>query len=182
MENFPNCESTSYSTHKINQIIWKYNQLFSTLWYLLRDRFWLKNNDEIVNIQRWLANDNNQIFWNYFWATHSIMWELPHVAWWIDLESAHRCIRFMFSSGKSITISTNSYSDETPEWVVSLDKFYLWLEDFEREIFDEILLWINRIESEYFHSKSYRSTIQWIRALSKDEICKALNVVESTIN
>ena len=182
MEVFPNYESTSYSTYKVNQIILKYNELFSTFWYLLRNRFWLENDDVIVNIQRWLANDENQIFWNYFWATHSIMWELPSVSWWINLESAHRCIRFIFSSGKSITISTNSLPSKAPKWIASLDSFYLWLEDFEREIFDNILLWINRIESEYFRSKSYRSAIQWIRTLSKDEIFEALNIVQNPLN
>jgi hypothetical protein len=182
MENFPDHENTSYSVRKINQIIWSYNQLFRIFWYLLRDRFWLKNNDVIINIQRGLANDNNQIFWNYFWATHSTMWELSHVSWWIDLESAHRCIRFIFSSGKSITISTNSLPNKPPKWIVSLDNFYLWLEDFEREIFDEILLWINKIESEYFHSMFYQSTIQWIKVLSKDKILAALNVVEYPSN
>ncbi len=182
MESFPNLENIAYSTRKINQIIWKYNELFNTFWYLLRDRFWLKKNDVIVNIQRWLANDDNQVFWNYFWATHSIMWELQHISWWIDLESARRCIKFIFSSGKSITVSTNSLTNKTLDWVASLDTFYLWLEDFEREIFDEILLWINKIESEYFHSKSYKLAIQKIRTLSKDEIFTALNVIEYPIN
>lgn len=182
MEDFPSYENKSYYTCKINQIIWRYNQLFCIFWYLLRDRFWLKNNDIIVDIQRWFTNNNNQIFWNYFWATHNILWELSQFSWWVNQKFTHRCVRFIFWSGKSITISTNSYSDKMPEWVVSLDKFYLWLENFEREIFDRILSQINRIESEYFHSKSYQSTIQWIRTLSRDKIFKELNITESTIN
>lgn len=182
MKNVLSNQESLFSSNKTNQIVRKYNQLFSTFWHLLRNRFWLEKNEVIVNVQRWLANDDNQIFWDYFWVTHSIMWELSHVSWGIDMESAHRCVRFVFSSGKTITISTNSLPDNVPAWITSLDSFYSWLEDFERKIFDEILLWINEIESEYFQTKSYRSTIQWIRTLSKNEISKILNVEEYPSN
>ena len=79
-------------------------------------------------------------------------------------------------------MSTNSYSDKIPEWIISLDNYYLWLESFEREIFDGILSQVNSIESKYFHSESYQSSLGRIKTKSKDEIFGTLNVTKESRN
>ena len=168
---FSSCELVKI-TQKFNQIFSIFKKNFS---YDLK-ALWVNGNDTIVNIQRWLISDSNQIYWDYLWTTHSTMLDLPIIPKWIDSKNSYHCIKLILSSWRSIVFSINPVPDSLSKNILCLDKYFLWLNEYERKEFDRLYLGINKIESDYFHSIWYTESLNWIKKMSKDELLKTLNM------
>ena len=179
METIENLENNLYSKGDFSVIIRKYDQLFLVLnhsWCInFSKNFWIKPGDRIVNIQRWVIMNGKTIFWDYLSATHWMVenhedfmqkWNEPYL----------RCIKFSFWSGKSIIVTTNSNLDETPQWMLNLNKLYFDLDDDNRKLFDQLLLWITTFESGHF--LSHKNISGQIKKISKEELMKILNMTE----
>ena len=183
MENLLHYTDNFFINYGFAKLVSEYDHLFdifkNNFWYELKNKFWLDKHDRIVGIQRGLIDGDKQIFWDYLWVTHNMAWIIPNLLWWIKYESACTCVKFILWSGNSIIITTDPLSDKIPEWVICLDSYYLRLSEYWRKEFDKIFLWINKIESEYFRSNYFQIKLEWIKKMSKNEILKALNVVET---
>ena len=148
-----------YTPDEYKTLVWKYNQMFNIFRcrFLpdLESRFWIDKYDVIFDVRRWIINGSNTIFWDYLWATH---WFLE----WIDSiysDNNCRCIKFIFSSWKTLILSTNTLPSQTPAWVICLDEYYMKFNEYERNMFDKILMDINKLEYEHFQWKSYKEAL-----------------------
>lgn len=156
-----------------------YNILKSRFSYIFNSKFWLKNDTYIVNVQRWIICWEEKIFRDYLWATHNTV---ENTLWIIEQKwknTTYRCIKLIFWGWETLTLCTNSLPEETPEGSVCLDEYYLKLNYSERNMYDNILRWIWKLEYEHFHSNWYWKEIDRIKTLSKENIFTALNMSKS---
>ena len=173
-----------YSDQEFSQLIHKYNYLYNVFRSKFSDdlinKFGLDKQDKIIDVQRWLVCGSNQIFWDYLWATHSVVWnKISSIKDLKNKWTVCRCIKFIFWDKKSLIISTNSSPSQTPEWILCLDEYYLKLSGFERKYFDNILLWINKFEYEHFNSQSYIEILNQLKEATEDELFQVLKITKN---
>lgn len=148
-----------YTPDEYKILVWKYNQIFNVFRRRfsseLESEFWVNRYDVIFDVRRWIVNEKNTIFWDYLWATH---WSLE----WIDSihsETNCRCVKFIFSSWKTLILSTNTRPNQTPLWIICLDEYYMKFNEQERVVFDKLLMDINQLEYDHFQWKSYKEAL-----------------------
>lgn len=163
-----------YTPDEYKTLVWKYNKIFNFFKHRfypeLESKFWVKKYDVICDVKRWIINEKNTIFWDYLWVTH---WSLD----WIDSiysKTNCRCVKFIFSSWKTLTLSTNTRPDETPSWIICLDEYYMKFNEQERKAFDELLMDINKLEYNHFQEKSYKEALRKLKENSR--LLDVLNV------
>ena len=166
--------------YKLVKLINRYNYLFKifkeSFWSILKNKFDIKNDDIIMDIERGIVSGDKKMFWDYLWATHGIIQTLPAIPEWVDLKNAYHCVKFKFSSWKSIIIATNVLSTKAPSDILCLDDYYSSFDDSLRREFDRIFFEINKIEAEHFHSQLYKGKLGFIKHMAKDELCKILKL------
>lgn len=166
-----------YTPNQYYRLLVKYNKLFNLLRrkisYELESKYWIENGDTIMDIERWVVTDSCRIFWDYLWATHSSVEWLNGALY---SEQKCRCIKLIFWSWKTLTISTNTYPSNTPAWISCLDELYFRLNEYERKTFDTILMEINKFECEHFNSISYQRAL--LEAKASSDLLTALNATK----
>jgi len=166
-----------YTPNQYHKLLKKYNQLFNIFrhrfFYELKSKFWIANGDMITDVRRWIVTSESRIFWDYLWATHSTG-ECLNIASYIEQKC--RCVKFKFWSWKTLILSTNTSPNNTPEWIICLDEFYFKFSEYERKIFDEILMDINKFEFEHFHWIDYQMAL--FRAKTSSDLLTVLNATK----
>lgn len=163
-----------YTQDEYKVLVRKYNKIFNIFRHRfypeLESKYWMDRYDVIFGVRRWIINEKNTIFWDYLWATH---WSLE----WMDSihsENNCRCVKFIFSSWKTLILSTNTGPNQTPSWIVCLDEYYMKFNTQERIVFDGLLMDINKLEYNHFQWKSYKEALLRLKESSK--LLDALNM------
>jgi hypothetical protein len=142
------------------KVINKFEILFSALY--LRTELWVADNDRIVEIERWLADSNNQVFWDYLSYTH----ETGEFLFWdkFDKSEMCRCIKITFSSWKTFIFSKGTKPGHSIKWIRNLDSYILELSPHIQKRISEIYIWLGELESKHFNSASYKKALEKIKA------------------
>ena len=181
-----NINDTLYSGFDLAKIINKYQQLIRFLKLRLGEDFVNKtlgtdNDDQIVDIKRWLVEWENRMFWDHLCAAHGVVedeMKYGNLKWKFKINDGVGCTKLIFSSGKEF-IFTREKPQKCPTWVISLDKFYDelvifgWVDEF-RNLSNEIY----RIEVNHFNSPGYLDKKSKIVQSSRDDIIKNFNITE----
>ena len=181
METPKNSYNKLYTPSELSRIIGKYEALFNLFngdsSFNLRNTLWIKLNDRIVNIKRWLADSNKQIFWDYLSSTHRVMEERL----WDQFDPSERCrcIQLFFKSGKVVTFSKDANPTKQLKWIISLEKYFHYLNSSARSVFDRIFMELGKLEFDHFKSKEYNTALLNILSSSPDELTMALNLQEN---
>lgn len=166
-----------YTPNQYYKLLAKFNQLFNLFRCKFSDEFelkyWITNGDVIMNIERWIVTDDCKIFWDYLWAAHEKVEKLKGA---LKGEQKCRCIKFIFSSWKTLTISTNTSPSHTPEWITCLDALFFKLNEYERKTFDSLYMDINKFEYEHFHSITHQKAL--FKAEASSDLLTALNATK----
>ena len=169
-----------YTTQEFADILKKFNILYIILKnkfsYIFNQKFWLDDNEHIKNVQRWIIQWEESIFWDYLWATHNTMQNILWISKQKNEHTVYRCIRLVFWWWKNLILCTNSTPQKSPNGTICLDEYYMKLNNFERNTFDDLLRYIGKIEYEHFHSDYYWSEINKLKNISKDNLFEILNI------
>ena len=166
-----------YTPNQYYKLLAKFNQLFNLFRRRFSDefesKFWITNGDMVTDVERWIVTDDCTIFWDYLWAPHEKV---------ENLEGSHnsgqkcRCIKLIFSSWKTLNISTNTSPSNTPEWITCLDALFFKLNEYERKTFDSLYMDINKFEYEHFHSITHQKAL--LKAEASSDLLTVLNATK----
>lgn len=169
-----------YTAYEFASILKKFNIIYNILKtrfsHIFNSKFWLNNNEYIINVERGIIYGDEKFFWDYLWATHSTiekMLQVPQQKW---KNTTYRCIKLIFWWWKSLTLCTNSIPRETPKGTLCLDEYYMKLNSSERSMYDNVLRRIGELEYNHFHSNRYSNEIERIKSSSKDNLFATLNM------
>ena len=178
METPGGIENKLYTTKDLVNIIKKYEELFMILnlklWYMIKTDLWISWDDKIIDIKRWLADEDKKVFWDYLSTTHRLMEE--KIGNSFNQGEMCRCIKLVFASGKTITFSKDSAPNKQPKGIISLDDYFMRLDSRTQEHFGKVALQLSQIEQDHFKSEEYKEALSKILGSADGELFLALDL------